>query len=151
VKKPEQFIDYFQSRFDIAPEFWESYRIDTYPNAVYLSHVKSAELDGWEVEARGFRVARPTIDGFKPANRLLQYLDDELTKSVIPLNASEFRRILDREPIHPDAEVHCNRGFVAIRFRGTVVGCGFWTGDQLETQMSKSISYQFPSVALKQT
>lgn len=150
MKTSRDFTEYFHSRFGVSPDVWEPYQINIHPNAVYLAPSESPEMDGWNLEAVGFRVARPTTDGFKPGNRLLQYLNDDLKEGVITVTAQELSRILRRDTVEPADDHGLERGFVALQFQNLIVGCGFWTGNKLRTQMSKSISHQFPSIALNQ-
>lgn len=136
------FVEYFKKRFGVRVSLWEPFDIDVGEKTVYLKTEFSP--GGWEVKASGFRVARLTSKYFKPSNRFLQRLDDEIKESLITPDIEQFKKlIVDRKEIVMSA-VDLERGYVAIKFNGHVAGCGFWTGDRLRTQVSKGLCSQFP-------
>ena len=139
----QNFIDFCRRRFGIAEKHWEDYRFQVNARSVYLL-AKSTDIDlDWECEARGFRAGRRTSHSFKPGNRFVQLVGDAIRKNKIELTAEEFKKLLKRENIKT-ADKAQQRGYVALFFQGFAIGCGFWTGEELRTQMSKSICAEFP-------
>ncbi len=145
----ELFVEYFRQRFGIRDSLWEPYEIQVGKRTVYIRAQGCGFPEGWKIENSGFRVARLTSKLFKPGNRLLQWLGTEIIKGKLEVNSYEFKKLLERKPVVPEKSYRCSRGYVALQFRGKIAGCGFWSGDKLETQMAKGLSAQFPGRALE--
>ncbi|GEM_PF-4406418 len=146
-KDRRYFENYFLERFGVEPAVWSNYVIHTGRRSVYIYPKEAEPPEGWQFKARGFRIARLTTAAYKPGNRLLQWLNDSITKNLIELERGELKQLMNRRDIEPQAEHFCSRGYVALVYRKLVVGCGFWTGQKLRTQMSKGICRQFPDAA----
>ena len=145
----ELFVEYFGERFGVRKKLWDSFEILVGKRTVYIRAAEEKFPRGWEVENAGFRVARLTSNLFKPGNRLLQWLGEEVKRSIVEINAEEFKKILERKLVVPSLSPGCSRGFVALKFRGKVAGCGFWTGEELQTQISKGLSSQLTEKAIE--
>ncbi|MGM0380504.1 MAG: hypothetical protein ACQEP7_00805 [bacterium] len=144
----ELFVEYFNRRFGVRVNYWEKLEIDVGEKTVYIKPDFFPFPENWQFKSAGFRAARLTSKYFKPANRLLQLLDNEINKNLIPLEASQFRQlVVEREEI-PLPRLQLERGYVALKFKNYVAGCGFWTGSRLQTQVSKSLGNQFPKKIL---
>jgi len=147
-ERPQNFIDFCQRRFGVDEKLWESYSIIVSNRSVYIEAVGLAVAPDWQTIGRGFRAARRTSRSFKPGNRFLQWLDDKITKNKIELSTSEFESVLERKKIVTGDKPH-SRGYVALFYKKIVVGCGFWSGEDLRTQISKGVSREFPRQELK--
>lgn len=145
-----RFIDYFTERFGVEPSTWDPYEMEFKSRSVRLLGTPGSGID-WSIETRGFRVARPTSHSFKPTTRGIQWLGDLVTRSRVSVTVREMTGLLERETVVPDATGDVGRGFVAVWFDGIAVGCGFWTGDELETKISKAHGREFPRRVLSET
>jgi hypothetical protein len=146
--RPKDFIDFCQRRFGVDKKLWESYSIIVSNRSVYIEALGLSEAPAWQTTGRGLRAARRTSRSFKPGNRFLQWLDDKITKNRIELSSSEFELILEREKTVIGDKPH-SRGYVALFYKEIAVGCGFWSGEDLRTQISKGISQEFPRQELE--
>lgn len=109
----------------------------------------SIELD-WEEEQAGLRVATMTTDAFKPSTRGIQWLGSGVRRNRIPLSVRALRVLLDRETTRSvDLTRVSDRGYVAVFFRGHALGCCFWTGERLRTQLPKGLTRHFPERILE--
>lgn len=142
--KRNRYVAYFKDRFGVEPATWDSYDLNFRSQSVHLVDADPPELD-WDVKDRGFRIARSTSHAFKPTTRGVQWLGNRITESRVSVGNRGLERLLDREPVTAlEASSFPERGFVAIIFRAVAIGCGFWTGEQLETQISKAHGREFP-------
>ncbi len=77
----------------------------------------------------GLRILRRTPIGFKPTSTFLQLLGERITASRVEIeDVDELRRLVLGRAIpasYPDS-------FVAISFRGDVLGCGVVRGEKLK-------------------
>ena len=112
--------------------------------SVYLVSRNISYPAGWKFEGIGLRVARLTTNSFKPGNRFLQRLGKTITRNIIEVTPGELTALLERKEIVPGKVRNCERGFVAISYKTVVVGCGFWSGDSLRSQISKGLAKIFP-------
>lgn len=87
--------------------------------------------------ATGIRLLRSTgmtHSPYKPTTYGLQVLADHVSRSIVELSREELEAVVfDRERIGCDAD----QGYVALRFRDSIIGCGRVTRKGLETQIPK--------------
>lgn len=126
-------MDYFEERFGVEPSFWDDYAAYEKSGSLWVVSEEVSRREGFETA--GIRALRRLRIGLKPTTYVLQFLGEELGSNVVDLDEEEFRRVvLNREVVSSDF----SRGYVALRFRGEVVGCGLVSGEGLETQVPKS-------------
>jgi NOL1/NOP2/fmu family ribosome biogenesis protein len=75
----------------------------------------------------GLRALRRRTDGLKPTSTFLIALGDRITASRVDLDANGLRRVLLGQRIPSDRI----DGYVALCFRGDVIGCGRIRGGSL--------------------
>jgi len=125
--------EYFADRFGVNPGFWEDFTVYERSGSIWVS---SAEVDHDDAAmASGLRALRDTNLGLKPTTYFLQFLDDAIERNVYELEDEELERLVfERETLECDMD----GGYVALRFRGRIIGCGLVTSRGLETQIPKS-------------
>lgn len=87
-----------------------------------------------EGESYGFRFLRVSELGFKPTTYALQYLDDKIENNRVELEKEELETLLEGEMIERIME---DKGYVALVYRGQVVGCGFYMDELVSSRIPK--------------
>jgi len=141
------FIQYFSDRFGVEESIWEPFLIRIGNRSVHLVAGSLPDLS-WNIEDRGFRIASLTTRSFKPATRGLQWLGDRIVRNRVEVERSKLEKLLQRETVAVSGHCQFTRGYVALCYRKIVLGCGFWTGDVLRTQVSKAQTREFPRAEL---
>ncbi|MFB6159326.1 MAG: hypothetical protein ABEJ95_06775 [Candidatus Nanohalobium sp.] len=83
----------------------------------------STEKTGLETETRGIRAVRDMDIGLKPTTYLLQVLQNEITRNTVEISEEELFSLEEGEMIERELE---SKGYVALKFRDRVIGCGFY-------------------------
>ncbi|WEL19343.1 Ribosome biogenesis protein, NOL1/NOP2/fmu family [Candidatus Nanohalococcus occultus] len=100
--------------------------------------VPKDSVEEYETEVSGLRALRDLDIGLKPTTYLIQLLGDKVQKNLVELSREEFRKLLAREEMIPrDLE---EEGYVALRYRGLVVGCGYFKGGVVSSRVPKGRS-----------
>ena len=121
-------LTYFETHFGVAREVL----------APLLFQERNEEI--WAADAllppgitskrpSGLRILRRTPIGLKPTSTFLQLLGERITASRVEIeDVDELRRLILGRAIRAS----CPNGFVAISFRGDVLGCGSVRGERLK-------------------
>lgn len=137
--------EYFRRRFEVSPSLWKAYRVRLTGSSVFLLGRGITRTSTWDREETGLRIASLTSHAFKPSTRGVQWFGNRLRTNRVPLTREQFRNLLDRRKLHGVAtDDVTSRGYVAVFFRGWAIGCCFWTGEALRTQLPKALSRQCP-------
>ncbi|MFP4687484.1 MAG: hypothetical protein ACLFN5_05170 [bacterium] len=139
----EDFIAFCARRFGVDKRFWGPYFIKLKGRSVYLETRGLQLAPDWSSDGRGFRIARLTTKSFKPGNRFLQWLGGRINKNYVELDMADLKALLNRQTVVSKQKPQ-SRGYVALVYLDIVIGCGFWSGEDLHTQISKALSGEFP-------
>lgn len=148
-RTPSGVRTYFRRRFGVRETLWEPYRLRVGKSSVFVHGPNRRVNLDWTQEQTGLRVASLTTDAFKPSTRGIQWLGGEVRRNRIPLDDEALRALLERRTTGAvDTDRVFGRGYVAVFYRGWALGCCFWTGDRLRTQLPKGLSRHFPEEIL---
>lgn len=132
---------YFEERFDVNPEFWSEFQVREKSGSLWIVS-EDVEIDE-KAEAAGIRALRDTNLGLKPTTYILQFLDSEISRRVVELDRDDLERLVfDREVLERDIE----HGYVALKYRGRIIGCGLQTRNGLRTQVPKGRSHDLEAM-----
>lgn len=133
-------LKYLEERFGI--EKLEGYRLEKKSGDLWLvSDQVDTEL---EVETWGVRLLRNKERGFKPTSYALQFLGDKISRNIIEVDRSELLMLLKREGmIDRDLD---EDGYVALKFEGRVIGCGFYRDDVVSSRVPKGRSNELVKI-----
>jgi len=131
--KVEEAWNYLEERFGVTREKLEGYRLKFKSGDIWLVS-KDMETD-LDVETYGFRFLRFTGKGLKPTTYGLQVLGRKLEKNVVEVDKEELEGLLKRERM-VDRDLEEN-GYVAIRYDGRIIGCGFYAKDKVSSRIPK--------------
>ncbi len=138
----KRFESYFERQFGIEKSFWEDFKIHERSDSLWIVSRK-VELQE-EFMAAGMRAVRKTNRGLKPTTYMLQILESQIDKNIAELDRKQLHHLVfEREVLEGFEKV--DKGYVALKFRGSVIGCGLKTGKGLETQIPKSRARELDS------
>jgi len=63
------------------------------------------------------------------------FLGDRISKNIVELDKQEFLNLLNREEMVP-REME-EKGYVALRFEGQIVGCGYYMNETVSSRIPK--------------
>lgn len=89
---------------------------------------------GAEVETDGIRAIRDTGKYLKPTTYLLQLIEDRITGNIVNVSRDELESLLEGDMIERDLE---QKGYVAIRYDGKVLGCGLYKDGLVSSRIPK--------------
>lgn len=124
---------YLEERFGVVRDQLDDSKIKKISGDYWLC---SGELEtGLNTETEGFRLLRETGRGLKPTTYALQFLGDYVTRNIVKMNRKEFLKLLKREEMIP-REID-EEGYVALKYKGQIVGCGFYKGEKVSSRIPK--------------
>ena len=129
----EEAWNYIRERFDVKKADLEGFKIVESSGDYWLAS-KELETER-EVETWGFRFIRTTGRGLKPTTYALQFLGDRISKNIVELEKEDFLKLLRREEMIP-RELD-QKGYVALKFDGRIVGCGFYMDETVSSRIPK--------------
>ena len=121
--------NYLKERFGIALD--PKVRIGTLGTDRFNLYSKS--LDNFTAEREETRgiLAGKRNGAFKPTSDLLQCYGWMSTRNVVFLDKEDAGRFCAGKDIERINSQFCTRGYVAVSFKGAVLGCGFFDGEKL--------------------
>jgi NOL1/NOP2/fmu family ribosome biogenesis protein len=84
---------------------------------------------------RGIRLARVFPYSVKPTTFGMQALGRSATRNVIELGDDQTKRLINGEDVEVEADA--DNGFVLVKWRGFVVGVGFYKRPVLRSQIPR--------------
>lgn len=91
------------------------------------------------VQTAGLRVLHITKWGFKPTSFALQLLAKHISKRICEVNEKELLDLIEGKPLIRKME----NGYVALKFRGKIIGCALSTGEKIYSQLPKILMQSF--------
>jgi NOL1/NOP2/fmu family ribosome biogenesis protein len=123
----EQTLRFFGQRFGVSRESLADLTFIERREEIWAC--SSVPPPGIEpVRSSGLRALRRQTDGLKPTSTFLIALGDRITTSRVDLDANDLHRVLLGQRIASDQI----DGYVALCFRGDVIGCGRIRGGSLQ-------------------
>lgn len=108
--------------------------VDAWPMDAWLAD--TVDVPSWRPISVGIRAIDFDSRGRpRPTNDFLRWLGRDLTGRVIDVDLAEVRALLARTPVPTEVD---DRGPVALRFRGDVIGRGAVTVDGLKSEIPKA-------------
>ena len=134
-------MKYFSERFGVDKGFWSNLKVHEKGKSLWITSNEVSLLD--KFVASGIRTLRIFDHGFKPTTYVLRLLNKEIKRNVVKLSKTELLNLIrDGERIETDL----SRGYVALRFRGDVIGCGLIDSKGLRSQIPKGLSQELEEI-----
>ncbi len=116
----EEVLSYFAARFGVAEDVFSGIVFIPRADAIWAaSAVLPPSLSS--LRPPGLRALRRMRDRLKPTSLFLRFLGDRITSSRVEIaDPGELRTLL----LGGELPTEMSAGYVAISFRGDVIGCG---------------------------
>ena len=132
MQNSEKCRAYLKKRFGVTNTL-EDYRFVERSGDFWIIP-SNMDLDEEYITA-GIRALRDTGIGLKPTTYFLQILGEKISRNKYKLDRDTFERlVLKREVID---NKNLENGYVALEFRGKIIGCGLKRNSGLVTQIPK--------------
>jgi hypothetical protein len=126
-------LEYCMKRFGINNKILENY--NWYIGSKNRVYIGPKELERIKPESIGISVFR--LDKTpKPTTNFLQLFGIHLTKNIVELNSEETIEYCAGKNLSPN--LNTEPGFVIVKHRDRILGCGHWNGRLLKNQIPKS-------------
>lgn len=137
---------YLEDRFGVTKEDFEGLELREKNDDIWLASEHSSDF---EAETVGIRAVRNMSIGFKPTTYLLQYLGSSIERNIVDIREEEFLKLLRREEM-VEREMS-EKGYVALRFNGRIVGCGFYMDEKVSSRIPKGRSEELADILVSAT
>lgn len=129
-------LDYLYERFGIPSHVFDGLNFVESADSIWVTGANLSYADMLSrISSIGMRLAHIMDGRFKPTSYALMWLQPYIKSSIVHITLDELVTLLRGQPVKLRADA--SRGFVAIAFEGDVLGCGFFTGNELRCEMPK--------------
>ena len=126
-------LEYCMERFGINNKTFENY--NWYIGSKNRIYIGPEELERIKPESIGLSVFR--LDKTpKPTTNFLQLFGIHITKNIVELKSEETIEYCAGKNLCPN--LNTEPGFVVVKNRNRILGCGHWNGSLLKNQIPKS-------------
>jgi NOL1/NOP2/fmu family ribosome biogenesis protein len=122
-------------RFGIPIERFEKLAAIEDQETVFVGTPEAMRFDAVRPMRRGIRFARIYPYSLKPTTFGMQVLGREATRNVVDLGDEQAKLLINGGSLN--IEVDADDGFVLLRWRGCVVGVGFYKRPVLKSQIPR--------------
>ena len=126
-------LEYCTERFGINNKMFKNY--NWYIGSKNRVYIGPEELERIKPESIGLSVFR--LDRTpKPTTNFLQLFGRHVTKNIVELSSKETIEYCAGKNLSPN--LNTKTGFVIVKHRDRILGCGHWNGSLLKNQIPKS-------------
>ena len=95
-------------------------------------------LRGLRIEAKGLLFGRyfEKQKRFKPTTNILQIFGIYANRNVVEISKEEKRRYIKGFDLEKELEI--DEGYVILKFREDILGCGLYRGKRIKNQIPKA-------------
>jgi NOL1/NOP2/fmu family ribosome biogenesis protein len=122
-------------RFGIPVEVFERLDALEEQETVFVGTPEVMSFDSVRPMRRGIRLARVYPHSVKPTTFGMQVLGDRATRNVVELTDEQAKLLINGGSL--SMQVDADNGFVLLRWRGFVVGVGFYKRPVLKSQIPR--------------
>ena len=122
-------------RFGIPREVFDRLAAVEDQETIFVGTPEVMEFDAVRPMRRGIRLARVYPYSLKPTTFGMQVLGGQATRNVIDVIDEQAKLLINGGALSIDVEA--DNGFVLIRWRGLVVGVGFYKRPVLKSQIPR--------------
>ena len=116
----DEVIGYFETRFGVSPSFFSAFSFEERKGEIWAT-TAPCPPDLSTLRPSGLRIMRRMPHAFKPTSLFLRVLNTRVTASRIEIERLDLLRHF---LLGQTSETSLTDGFVAISFRGDLLGCG---------------------------
>jgi len=122
--------------FGIDKELLKKWRIEKICSSFWLMSKDIKAFECFNIQTKGLRILEKTKLGLKPTSYGLQLLAPHIKMRTIDLSMQELLSIIKGIGVEKNAE----DGYVAIRHKGIVLGCGLAKNGKIYSQFPKALA-----------
>ena len=126
-------LEYCTERFGINNKMFKNY--NWYIGSKNRVYIGPEELERIKPESIGISVFRLNKTP-KPTTNFLQLFGRHVTKNIVELSSKETIEYCAGKNLSPN--LNAETGFVIVKHRDRILGCGHWNGSLLKNQIPKS-------------
>ena len=123
------------TRFGISEEVFARLAAIEDQETIFVGTPEVMKFDAVRPMRRGIRLARLFPHSLKPTTFGMQVLGRQATRNVAELSDEQAKRLINGGSLA--AELNADNGFVLLRWRGFVVGVGFYKRSVLKSQIPR--------------
>lgn len=125
-------VNYFSERFGVDGEFWNDFKVYKKSGDLWICSEDVRIRESFV--AGGIRALRLWDSRVKPTTYILQFLEDQINKNIVKLDSKDLERLVFKRK---KLDSNLSPGYVAMEFRGKIIGCGLIDSNGLHTQIPK--------------
>jgi len=122
-------------RFGIPMETFEKLAVTEDQQTVFVGTPEVMHFDSVRPMRRGIRLARVYPYSLKPTTFGMQVLGGQATRNLVELSDEQAKLLINGGNLSNDFDA--DNGFVLLRWRGFVVGVGFYKRPVLKSQIPR--------------
>ena len=108
-------------------------------NSIWLVAKGLKKPQEFNVQTFGLRIVHVVKWGLKPTSFALQLFAKHISKRICEVNEKELLSLIEGKPLARKME----KGYVALKFRGKIIGCALSTGEKIYSQLPKQLMQSF--------
>lgn len=112
------------------------------PKVIWAASAETEPGEQVKVEALGMALVRTRASWPKPTTAGCLAFGRHASRNIVDLSDDQMDAFLYREIIPFDAGDGADDGFVLVRNRGHVLGCGLYLGGRISSQLSKGRAFR---------
>ncbi len=122
-------------RFGIPDEAFGQLKVIEDQETVFVGTPEVMGFDDARPMRRGIRLARIFPHSLKPTTFGMQVLGRQATRNVVELSDEQAKRLINGGST--SADLDADNGFVLLRWRGFIVGVGFYKRPVIKSQIPR--------------
>lgn len=138
--------NYLEERFGVGSDEMEGFKIEEISGDYWLLSEKLET--SYDTKTEGIRFIRKTGRGLKPTTYAIQFLGQKIGKNIVDLDEDEIEGMLPRTEMAERSDEEWSKGYVALRYRGKMLGCGFYMDGKVSSRIPKGRSKELAEIIL---
>ncbi len=134
-KKVEEYF----AQFGIPKKAFKHFEFLERGSSIWLVSKDLKKVEGFNIQTFGLRILHTTKWGLKPTSFALQFFAPYIKKRICSVNERELLDLIKGKPLEKSMEA----GYVALKFRGKIIGCALSDGKMIRSQLPKLLMQIF--------
>ena len=125
----------YLAKFGVPASALSRWKLKKVASSIWLVSKDFKQNEAFNTQTSGLRLLHVTKLGFKPTSYALQFLAPHISARICDVNKEELLSILKGNAVEKESQ----NGYVAIRYKGLILGCGLVRDKMLYSQFPKVI------------
>ncbi|ADI74816.1 hypothetical protein Metev_1987 [Methanohalobium evestigatum Z-7303] len=136
--------DYFSERFGVDSDFWKNYNVYLLGNSIWLtSYNLEPKYKNISCGLRALRIKDSELKSLKPTTYILQYLDNHIKTNIVDVDTEDLKKLFNGGYLENNI---LDNGYVALRYKGYIIGCGMKNSSGVKNQIPKKRAKQLEKI-----